>query len=264
MFAFYFPLVYILSLLNELPHRLMVGQQTLTLLIVVRIHVRQPILQAALSGFFCNRLRRITFTDNNFLDNLINDIKENKIKTTYSHDNCIEIINGKTCLKFDCSGFAYYYFQKQHKLKALQEVRNFVARYKNISEKEIKRIYSKEYMLFFKTIEPKELNYWQIISSPGELTHGDLIVYISPNARENHCMLVDHTINVKDDAVVLQVVDSTQFPHKNDTRTKGQKGIGKGEITIFKTNGKWNCIKHNIYNHNGDVWMARAAQNDRK
>ena len=140
MFAFYFPLVYILSLLNELPHRLMVGQQTLTLLIVVRIHVRQPILQAALSGFFCNRLRRITFTDNNFLDNLINDIKENKIKTTYSHDNCIEIINGKTCLKFDCSGFVYYYFQKQHKLKALQEVRNFVARYKNISEKEIKRI----------------------------------------------------------------------------------------------------------------------------
>lgn len=89
-------------------------------------------------------------------------------------------------------------------------------------------------MLFFKTVEPKELNYWQIISSPGELTHGDLIVYISPNARENHCMLVDHTINVKDDAVVLQVVDSTQFPHKNDTRTKEQKGIGKGEITISK------------------------------
>ena len=52
MFAFYFTLVYILSLLNKLPHRLMVGQQTLTLLIVVRIHVRQPILQAAFKRLF--------------------------------------------------------------------------------------------------------------------------------------------------------------------------------------------------------------------
>lgn len=38
---------------NILPHRLMVGQQTLTLLIVVRIHVRQPSKKAPLGSFFC-------------------------------------------------------------------------------------------------------------------------------------------------------------------------------------------------------------------
>ena len=37
---------------NILPHRLMVGQQTLTLLIVVRIHVRQPSKKSSFGELF--------------------------------------------------------------------------------------------------------------------------------------------------------------------------------------------------------------------
>ena len=39
--------------LNKLLHRLMVGQRTLTPLIVVRIHVKQPSFNRRIRRFFC-------------------------------------------------------------------------------------------------------------------------------------------------------------------------------------------------------------------
>lgn len=143
-----------------------------------------------------------------------------------------------------------------HKLKALQEIKNHVAVTKNISPKDIKRIYCQEYMLFFKHSEPQ---YWQIINDPKELCHGDLIVFTSDNIKENHCMLVNKVLDIQTEKIVIQVVDSSQFPHLNDTRHNGKKGIGQGEISIFPSkDNNFNSFKYRLNIYKGNIDFARA------
>lgn len=147
------------------------------------------------------------------------------------------------------------------KLKALQEIRDFVSKSKNILQEDIKRIYCKEYMMFFKHSQHLEPHYWQIINNPKELYHGDLIVFTSENTKENHCMIVDKVLDVKKEQVRIQVVDCSQFPHSNDTRINNEKGIGQGEITISHSQNKgWDTYKHRIYNYSGILNFARARQ----
>lgn len=61
--------------------------------------------------------------------------------------------DGVTCLNFDCSGFVQYYLRQRHKLKALQEIRNYVAKQKNWSDEQIHKVWSHEYVSFFKNVQ---------------------------------------------------------------------------------------------------------------
>ena len=45
-------------------------------------------------------------------------------------------------------------------------------------------------------------------------------------------MFIDNVLEMTKSKIALRVVDSTQFPHKNDTRCNGQTGIGAGEVLI--------------------------------
>lgn len=146
-----------------------------------------------------------------------------------------------------------------HKLKALQEIKSFISKTKNISKKDIKRIYCKEYMLFFRHSEVLGPKYWKVINNPKELSNGDLIVFTSQNIKENHCMLVNKMIDKQDNKIIINVVDSSQFPHRNDTRENSQKGIGQGEISIYysKENG-WNSFKYGLHTYTGILNFARA------
>lgn len=97
--------------------------------------------------------RRKTFNIFDFPNQLISDINAGKISSRYSHDNTITLTDGVTCLNMDCSGFACYYLQKIGQLKALQEIKDFVSQSKHIAPEDIKRIYTKEFAIFFRQAE---------------------------------------------------------------------------------------------------------------
>lgn len=94
-----------------------------------------------------------TFNIFDFPNQLISDINAGKISSRYSHDNTITLTDGVTCLNMDCSGFACYYLQKIGQLKALQEIKDFVSQSKHIAPEDIKRIYTKEFAIFFRQAE---------------------------------------------------------------------------------------------------------------
>lgn len=99
--------------------------------------------------------------------------------------------------------------------------------------------------------------YWTEIQHPIELRHGDLITYTTTGPRQNHCMLVNHLIRTEKDRATVQVIDSTQHPHINDTRRHDQTGIGMGEIILYKINNQWREYRHNIYTYQGTITMMR-------
>lgn len=56
-------------------------------------------------------------------------------------------------------------------------------------------------------------------------------------------MIVKDIIYKNTAYIKMMVVDSTKYPHKNDSRNVGENGIGYGEILLSKNEqGKWNQI----------------------
>ena len=156
--------------------------------------------------------RRKTFNIFDFPDQLISDINAGKISSRYSHDNTITLTDGVTCLNMDCSGFACYYLQKIGQLKALQEIKDFVSQSKHIAPEDIKRIYTKEFAIFFRQAE-KNSQYWLRITNPADLMRGDIIAFTSVYIKENHTMIVDKILSWTDNELTIRVFDSTGFPH---------------------------------------------------
>lgn len=186
--------------------------------------------------------RRKTFNIFDFSDQLISDINAGKISSRYSHDNTITLTDGVTCLNMDCSGFACYYLQKIGQLKALQEIKDFVSQSKHIAPEDIKRIYTKEFAIFFRQAE-KNSQYWLRITNPADLMRGDIIAFTSVYIKENHTMIVDKILSCTDNELTIRVFDSTGFPHINDTR-KNTTGIGSGNVVLFKNEtGRWDAYQ---------------------
>lgn len=52
-------------------------------------------------------------------------------------------------------------------------------------------------------------------------------------------MFVDKILNHTDNKWSLRIIDSTRYPHKNDTRKVGETGIGIGEIEITKNGAEY-------------------------
>lgn len=173
---------------------------------------------------------------------MVSDITAGKIRTRYSHENTITLIDGVTCLNMDCSGFVCYYLQKIGKLKALQEIKDFVSKSKNIASEDIKRIYTKEFAVFFRQAEENS-QYWRRITNPVDLQKGDIIAFTSVYAKENHTMIVDKIFSRSDDELKVRIFDCTGFPHMNDTR-KNTDGIGSGDVILFKNSaGRWDTYQ---------------------
>lgn len=201
--------------------------------------------------------KEVPFTTINFLKDLIKNIQEGKILTEYSHDNKITCVANHVCMNFDCSGFVYYYYTKIGLSEALNEIIRFITDTKKIPRGEIKKIYAAEFHLFAEHIVRNYSKHWTRVQNPEQLAHGDLIIYTTTGTRQNHCMLVNRVINVQNRSATLQIVDSTQYPHKNDTRSASQNGLGMGEITLYKSNTQWNAYRHNRYIYKGHITMMR-------
>lgn len=81
---------------------------------------------------------------------------------------------------------------------------------------------------------------WMRVVTPLDLLPGDIVVWLKPDASDStstgHVMIVTG-IPVKNPQrageVLVQVIDSTESGHTNDTRGSGQTGLGKGTIGIM-------------------------------
>lgn len=180
--------------------------------------------------------------------------------TEYSHENCIKFKKNKVLLSFDCSGFVQFYFCQLCKERAFQEIKNFLYQTNGLSPLNIKRFYAADFVAFLKADTRRQ--FWQKVD-PLNFQKGDLIVYASQNDqnRGRHCMLVDRILDQNENEIHLYVVDSTKHRHDDDTRSVGQKGIGRGKIVLYRGTDKvWNQFLWRRHIYIRDMIFARIKE----
>ncbi len=154
-------------------------------------------------------------------EKILNSVLCGQFATQYSHLN--KIIDGQYL--FDCSGFVEKCLAENGFKRALVEIRSVLKKHSYIKQN---RFYCQD---FYKLIV-QEPRYWKFLAvNNPQLAPGDILIVIFPNSN-GHCMFIDNVLEMTKSKIALRVVDSTQFPHKNDTRCNGQTGIGAGEVLI--------------------------------
>ena len=123
----------------------------------------------------------------------------------------------------DCSGFVYWCLAQMGYKRALVELRKFLKENDFIK---INRFFCKDFSLIHE--HKNKFKYWQFIEKP---VSGSIMIVVFPDGN-GHCMFVDNIIDNDKTKLCLRVIDSTRHPHKNDTRTDNETGIGIGEIEI--------------------------------
>lgn len=162
----------------------------------------------------------------------------------YSHSNYIDEVEGKKYFHMDCSGFIYWaLFQSGYK-RALVELRNFLKQNDFIK---INRFFCKDFAFIYE--HKKDFKYWQFLERP---TQDCILIVVFPDGN-GHCMFVDKIIENKENKISLRIMDSTRYPHKNDTRTNQETGIGFGEIEITNDGNDW------FYDSNNQELPIRKA-----
>jgi hypothetical protein len=159
----------------------------------------------------------------------------NNITSEYSHQNSI----AGNHFSIDCSGFVAHYLGKLGYLHALAELRSYS---RGMGFLKINRFYCNDFDDFFESCP----RYWTIVQP---IKQNDIIIVIFPD-NNGHCMIVDKVIENSGDVTKIRVLDSTRFPHKNDTRKPGNTGIGFGEIEI----------SGNLYNANNPNLPVRGQK----
>ena len=171
----------------------------------------------------------IDFLNNLFLQDFVSE---------YNHSNYIDEIDNKKFFHMDCSGFIYWCLLQIGYKRALAELRSFLRQHNFIK---INRFFCKDFAFIHK--HKKGFKYWDFIKEPID---GCILIVVFPDGN-GHCMFVDKIIKKDKNNTFLRVIDSTRYPHKNDTRT--DTGIGVGEIEM---NDK-------VYNSNNQSLPTRKA-----
>lgn len=159
-----------------------------------------------------------------------NNLFHQDIVSEYSHSNYIDEIDNKRFFHMDCSGFVHWCLAQMGYKRALVELRSFLKQNDFIK---INRFFCKDFAFIHK--HKNKLNYWQFIDSP---ISASIMVVVFPDGN-GHCMFVDDIISNNKNKLCLHIIDSTRHPHKNDTRTDNETGIGFGEVEITTENGNW-------------------------
>lgn len=147
----------------------------------------------------------------------------NSIKLTeYRHT--IEM-NEATCEYYtDCSGLIIYILERvlpSH----LQSIRK---------KENKKRLLAKDFCEFFMNspTSNRGKDGWKKIEKISDVIPGDIIAYKALNPKPGntgHVVVVDsESTRTLKNQYCMMIIDSTINPHGNDTRKKGQTGIGKG------------------------------------
>ena len=176
----------------------------------------------------------LDFFNNLFLQDIASD---------YSHSNYIDEIDNKKFFHMDCSGFVYWCLAQMGYKRALTELRSFLKQHDFIK---INRFFCKDFAFIHK--HKQTFKYWDFINKS---VSGCILVVVFPNGN-GHCMFVDKIIKDDKNNTILRVIDSTQYPHKNDTRIG--TGIGIGEIGI--DNGLYNSNNQFLPTRKADIYFV--------
>ena len=165
---------------------------------------------------------------NKFLKTVLSSIESGKITSVYSHSNIIDGIN----IKQDCSGFVGWALGETGKLRALAEIRSIL---KNNNFLKTNRFYCQDFDLLVS--KQSNIQYWKFLSPP-QVEQGDIFIVVFED-NNGHCGFIDSIKRISNTEFVLRIIDSTKYPHKNDSRNNGTTGIGIGDIKLSKTNSDW-------------------------
>ncbi|MDR0967654.1 MAG: hypothetical protein LBL75_02360 [Rickettsiales bacterium] len=160
-------------------------------------------------------------------------INTNNFTSEYSHENRTEFRDGKLHLIMDCTGFIAWKLGQEKHLHALVEIRKIIRDYGFIKTN---RFFAQDFEKLFEN--RNSLKYWKFISV-SELKTNDISVILFPD-KNGHAMIVDKIISKTFDKIILRILDSTKYSHKNDTRENNTTGIGFGEIVLLGENGFYN------------------------
>ena len=173
----------------------------------------------------------------NYLEKIIKLVKSGKIKTKYSHFNLIYRRRKTFIFSVDCSGLVEFWLKKKHS-EALQEIYAFVYQARQVSQKQIKRLYSFDFYDFFeKGILSESL--WKLVRIEEPLQRGDVVACINEEqkGRFGHVAVVEKELYRDENVLRLQVIDSSAMEHFCDERPSEKKGIGRGILELHLQNG---------------------------
>ena len=167
-----------------------------------------------------------------------NNLFQQDFVSEYNHSNYIDEVDGKRFFHMDCSGFVYWCLAQMGYKRALVELRNFLRQNDFIK---INRFFCKDFAFIHE--HKNKLQYWQFLDKP---IAGSIMVVVFTDGN-GHCMFIDNIIGSNENKLHLHITDSTQHPHKNDTRPSNSTGIGSGEVEITNENNGWLYDSGNQY-----------------
>jgi hypothetical protein len=148
--------------------------------------------------------------------------------SVYQHHTDVNEATGR--FNYDCSGFLDYALQKVSP-EAYAEV--------PISSASSKRPLAEDFYTLFSQ-RAKKSAHWERIRKVNHVHAGDIVAWLRPidNDSNNtgHVMIVsaEPSINPQQtDEILIPVIDSTTSPHAQDSRLKGQTGLGSGVIGVL-------------------------------
>lgn len=171
-----------------------------------------------------------------YLQQLIERIQENRLKSVYSHDNATVLNGAEKVMKFDCSGLVEMWLRERYPL-ALKEVFDYILQVRDTEKYDISRLYSFDFYDFFKNIK-NDSREWQRCNIEDCLQKGDILAFINPlkKWRWGHMAVVKEELARNEQKITVKVIDSSANKHIEDMRQ--HTGIGQGIIELYFTNNK--------------------------
>ena len=147
----------------------------------------------------------------------------------YDHRTSVDEAQGR--FDFDCSGFLDYTLGRVDP-EALARL--------PITSKFKKRSLAQDYFHFFDELPESGQTPWKPVHLARNLKPGDIVAWLkaadSDSHNTGHVMLVrEHAYPnpERPEEILVPILDSTMSPHADDSRAKGQNGLGRGLIGIL-------------------------------
>lgn len=141
----------------------------------------------------------------------------------YAHKTDVDESRGR--YHFDCSGMAYYIIKQLSPAHA-----RILA--KGLKKRPLARHF---YQVFVDADVHPIPGRWQRIERLLDARPGDVLAWrrikLKPHSSTGHVMIIASApVPYDDDTIGIDVIDSTGSGHGDDTRAKGQSGIGRGTM----------------------------------
>jgi len=150
-------------------------------------------------------------------------------RSHYEHATSVDEAAGR--FDFDCSGFLGY---------ALGRVDADALKRLPVTSKTKKRPLAQDFFAFFEQLHGAGVGPWKPVKHARNLKPGDMVAWLkapdSDSHNTGHVMLVRahaYPNPERADEILVPILDSTMSPHADDSRTRGENGLGSGLIGIL-------------------------------